>query len=40
LPALATYRHNYDNVAEQIVWKTVHEALPALQKVVEEELKT
>jgi len=39
LPALATYI-NYDNVAEQIVWKTVHEALPALQKVVEEELKT
>jgi uncharacterized protein with HEPN domain len=33
------YRHNYDNVAEQTVWKTVHEALPALQKVVEEELK-
>jgi uncharacterized protein with HEPN domain len=31
--------HNYDNVAEQTVWKTVHEALPALQKVVEEELK-
>jgi uncharacterized protein with HEPN domain len=32
------YRHNYDNVAEQTVWKTVHEALPALHKVVEEEL--
>src|SRR5947209_8483067 len=28
------YRHNYDNVAEQIVWKTVHEALPALRRLL------
>jgi uncharacterized protein with HEPN domain len=33
------YRHEYDNVAEQRVWTTLHEALPALQEVVEEELK-
>ncbi len=24
------YRHDYDNVAEEFVWRTVHESLPPL----------
>jgi uncharacterized protein with HEPN domain len=32
------YRHNYDTVAEEYVWRTVHESLPALLAVVEAEI--
>ena len=32
------YRHNYDTVAEEYVWRTVHENLPALLAVVEAEI--
>jgi uncharacterized protein with HEPN domain len=32
------YRHEYDNVAEQRVWTTLHEALPALLAVIDQEL--
>jgi len=32
------YRHNYEDVAAHLVWETVHQALPALRAVVEEEL--
>lgn len=32
------YRHNYDNVAEQMVWQTVHNDLPALLTVVVQEI--
>ena len=32
------YRHNYDTVAEEYVWRTVHESLPALAAVVEAEI--
>jgi uncharacterized protein with HEPN domain len=32
------YRHHYDNVEEAIVWKTVHDELPALLAVIEEEI--
>ena len=32
------YRHNYDTVAEEYVWRTVHESLPALSAVVEAEI--
>jgi uncharacterized protein with HEPN domain len=31
------YRHNYENVQELRVWKTIHEALPALRAVVDAE---
>src|SRR3954470_22429262 len=33
------YRHDYENVREVLVWKTVKDALPVLLGVVEEELK-
>ncbi len=33
------YRHNYDTVAEEYVWRTVHDSLPALLAVVEAEIK-
>jgi uncharacterized protein with HEPN domain len=32
------YRHNYDNVAEAFVWRTVHDSLPPLSAVVRQEL--
>ena len=32
------YRHNYDNVAEEFVWRTLHESLPALLAAVDEEI--
>jgi uncharacterized protein with HEPN domain len=32
------YRHDYDNVAEEIVWRTVQQNLAALLTVVESEL--
>lgn len=32
------YRHDYDNVAEDQVWRTVHYGLPALLAVAEDEL--
>jgi uncharacterized protein with HEPN domain len=33
------YRHNYESVQERRVWKTIHEALPALRAVVDAELR-
>jgi uncharacterized protein with HEPN domain len=32
------YRHNYDNVAEHLVWDTVHRALPILEAIIDVEL--
>jgi len=32
------YRHNYDNVVEDYVWRTVHESLPALAAAVAAEI--
>jgi uncharacterized protein with HEPN domain len=32
------YRHDYDNVAEEFVWRTVHESLPALLAVIDVEI--
>ena len=32
------YRHNYENVQELRIWKTIHEALPPLRAVVDAEL--
>ena len=32
------YRHDYDNVAEQFVWRTVHHSLAPLLAVVEAEI--
>ena len=32
------YRHDYEDVLQQRVWRTVHEALPSLLKIVEAEL--
>jgi uncharacterized protein with HEPN domain len=32
------YRHDYEDVAAQLVWDTVHRALPALKTVIEEEV--
>jgi uncharacterized protein with HEPN domain len=32
------YRHDYDNVDEEFVWRTVHESLGALLAAVEAEL--
>jgi uncharacterized protein with HEPN domain len=32
------YRHNYDNVAEQQVWRTVRESLPSLIAAINEEI--
>jgi len=32
------YRHDYEDVSARLVWNTVHDALPALRAVVEEEL--
>jgi uncharacterized protein with HEPN domain len=32
------YRHGYEQVQEQRVWQTIHEALPPLRAVVDAEL--
>lgn len=32
------YRHDYEDVAAQLVWETVQRALPPLRLVVEEEI--
>ena len=32
------YRHDYDDVQERYIWRTVHEALPPLLAAVESEL--
>ena len=32
------YRHDYDNVAEQMVWRTVKDSLAALHAAVESEI--
>jgi len=32
------YRHDYDNVAEEFVWRTVQQSLPPLLLVVESEI--
>ena len=32
------YRHNYDTIAEEYIWRTVHESLPALLAVIEVEI--
>ena len=32
------FRHNYDNVAERQVWRTVRESLPSLLAVIAEEI--
>lgn len=34
------YRHDYDNVAEEFVWRTVHESLPALLAAIAHEIET
>jgi uncharacterized protein with HEPN domain len=33
------YRHNYEDIQERRIWKTIHEALPALRAVVDAELR-
>jgi len=32
------YRHDYENIAEQFVWRTINESLPALLVMAEKEL--
>lgn len=32
------YRHDYEDVAAQLVWDTVHSALPRLEEAVNDEL--
>ena len=32
------YPHNYDNVAEEFVWRTLRESLPALLAAIDEEI--
>ncbi len=32
------YRHNYEDVLERRIWRTIHEALPALRALVDAEL--
>ncbi|HEY0440529.1 MAG TPA: HepT-like ribonuclease domain-containing protein [Xanthobacteraceae bacterium] len=32
------YRHNYEDVVPRRVWKTLHEDLPPLRTIIEEEL--
>ena len=34
------YRHDYDNVAEDFIWRTVQQNLPSLRVVIEQELAT
>jgi uncharacterized protein with HEPN domain len=33
------YRHDYEDVAAQLVWNTVRDALPYLKAVIDEELR-
>jgi uncharacterized protein with HEPN domain len=33
------YRHNYEDVLERRVWKTIHEALPPLRVLIDAELR-
>lgn len=33
------YRHGYEHVQERRVWATIHDALPSLRAVVEQELR-
>lgn len=33
------YRHNYEDVQERRIWKTIYEALPPLRAVVDAELR-
>jgi uncharacterized protein with HEPN domain len=32
------YRHEYEDVAQQIVWAKVHDALPPLRAIIDAEL--
>ncbi|MBV9653100.1 MAG: DUF86 domain-containing protein [Acetobacteraceae bacterium] len=32
------FRHDYDNVAEEILWRTVHASLPSLLSAIEPEI--
>jgi uncharacterized protein with HEPN domain len=32
------YRHDYDNVAEEFVWRTVNASVPKLLAAIEEEI--
>ena len=32
------YRHDYEDVAQQVVWATVHDALPPLRAIINVEL--
>lgn len=32
------YRHDYEDVAQQVVWVTVHDALPPLRAIINAEL--
>jgi uncharacterized protein with HEPN domain len=32
------YRHEYEDVAQQVVWATVHDALPPLRAIINVEL--
>ena len=32
------YRHDYEDVAQQLVWQTIHHRLPELRAVIEQEL--
>jgi uncharacterized protein with HEPN domain len=32
------YRHEYEDVAQQVVWATVHDALPPLRVIIDTEL--
>jgi uncharacterized protein with HEPN domain len=32
------YRHEYEDVAQQVVWATVHDALPPLRAIIDSEL--
>jgi uncharacterized protein with HEPN domain len=32
------YRHDYDNVAEEFVWRTVNESVPKLLAAIEEQI--
>ncbi|MGD0186537.1 MAG: HepT-like ribonuclease domain-containing protein [Roseiarcus sp.] len=34
------YRHDYDNVAEEFVWRTIKESVPDLLVAIEEEIAT
>jgi hypothetical protein len=36
--ATSTYRHEYEDVAQQLVWATVHDALPPLRANIDSEL--